>query len=487
VIYTHGKDSLNRKFAGSALFWYKDEGECLYSNILYKKGLLKVSPASIRLTYNRRPKTNYERWERERTVMGKKIGFVSTRFAGTDGVSLEASKWSEVLGKSGHSCYWFAGELDRIETKCFLAPQAHFKDEENIWVNEHIFGKKSRDVSVTDVIHALRKFLKREIYEFVRKFGIDLLIVENALTIPMHISLGLALTEYISETRIPAIAHHHDFYWERTRFLINSGWEYIRMAFPPNLPSMRHVVINSAAQEELAHRTGISSTVIPNVLDFENPPVIDEKRAQEWRADIGLEPDDIMILNPTRIIHRKGIEHTIELIKELKDSRYKLVISHESGDEGFEYTDWITKSARGQGVDLRLFDARIADPLGLNANSQTGYSLWDVYPFADFITYPSRYEGFGNALLEAIYFKKPVLINRYPIFVRDIEPKGFKLVVMDGFITPEIVQQVKKILESPERREKMVNMNYDIARRYYSYIGLRESLSALIINFFGTE
>jgi glycosyltransferase involved in cell wall biosynthesis len=419
--------------------------------------------------------------------MGKKIGFVSTRFAGTDGVSLEASKWSEVLEKSGHSCYWFAGELDRDEIKSYFVSQAHFQDEENIWVNEHIFGRKSRDVSVTDVIHALRKFLKRELYEFVRKFRIDILIVQNALTIPMHIPLGLALTEYISETRIPAIAHHHDFYWERTRFLINSGWEYIRMAFPPNLPSMRHVVINSAAQEELAHRTGISSTVIPNVIDFDNPPTIDEKRAKEWRAEIGLQPDDIMILNPTRIIHRKGIEHAIELVKELKAPKYKLVISHESGDEGHEYREWITKSAEGHNVDLRLFSARIADPLSTETNDQSAYSLWDVYPYADFITIPSSYEGFGNAFLEAVYFKKPILINRYPIFVRDIEPKGFNLVVMDGFITSDIVRKVKAIIESTETRQRMVNRNYDIASRYYSYARLRESLSALIINFFGAE
>ncbi|MBC8391487.1 MAG: glycosyltransferase family 4 protein [Deltaproteobacteria bacterium] len=419
--------------------------------------------------------------------MGKKIGFVSTRLAGTDGVSLEASKWSEVLENRGHSCYWLAGELDREETKSFLVPQAHFQDEENIWVNENIFGKKGRDVSVTDVIHALRTFLKRKIYEFVRQFNIDLIIVENALTIPMHIPLGLALTEYIAETRIPTIAHHHDFYWERTRFLINSGWDYIRMAFPPNLPSVRHVVINSAAQEELALRTGISSTVIPNVLDFDNPPLIDEKRAKEWRTDIGLKHDDIMILNPTRIIHRKGIEHAIELVRELKDSRYKLVISHEAGDEGFEYAEWITKNAREHGVDLRLFRARIADPLVSNANHQTAYSLWDIYPFADFITYPSSYEGFGNALLEAIYFKKPVLVNRYPIFVRDIEPKGFNLIIMDGFITGEIVQRVKNIMESSEKRERMVNRNYNIASRYYSYTRLREYLSALIINFFGAE
>jgi hypothetical protein len=57
--------------------------------------------------------------------------------------------------------------------------------------------------------------------------------------------------------------------------------------------------------------------------------------------------------------------------------------------------------------------------------------LWDVYPHSDFVTSPSLYEGFGNAFLEAVYFKKPLLINRYAIFVRDIEPKAFDFIAMD--------------------------------------------------------
>jgi hypothetical protein len=415
--------------------------------------------------------------------MGKNIGFISTRFAGIDGVSLEANKWAEVLEKDGHSCYWFAGELDRAPTRCFLVPEAHFKDEENKWVNENIIGRKVRDISVTDEIHALRQVLKRKIYKYVRKFEIDILIIENALSIPMQIPLGLALTEVISEMRMPTIAHHHDFWWERTRFLINSCWDYIRMAFPPNLPNIKHVVINSAAQEELALRTGITSTIIPNVLNFENPPAINLNQARKWRADIGLNDDDIMILNPTRIIDRKGIEYAIELVKGLKDSRYKLVISHESGDEGFEYTKWLESNALLHRVDLRLYKAQISDPLSSNASNQEGYSLWDIYPSADFITYPSLHEGFGNALLEAIYFKKPILINRYATFIRDIEPKGFNFVVMDRFITSEIVQMVKGLMESSERKEKMVNLNYNIANRHYSYIELQKNLSGLIASF----
>jgi glycosyltransferase involved in cell wall biosynthesis len=263
--------------------------------------------------------------------------------------------------------------------------------------------------------------------------------------------------------------------------------DYLRMAFPPNLPNIKHVVINSEAQEQLAHRTGISSTIIPNVIDFDNPPSFDTEDAKVFRESIGLESDDRMILQPTRIIRRKGIEYAVELIKELKDPRNKLIVSHEAGDEGHEYAEWLKDYAREHDVDLRLVATKIADPLAGNGNGEAGYTLWDVYPFADFITYPSLYEGFGNAFLEAIYFKKPILINRYATFVRDIEPLGFDLTVMDGFISKKTVQKIKLIIESSERREQMVNHNYKIAARHYSYSVLCSQLNAALSSLFGNS
>ncbi|MBW2570568.1 MAG: hypothetical protein JRE47_14695 [Deltaproteobacteria bacterium] len=75
--------------------------------------------------------------------MYKNIGFVSTRFAGTDGVSLESSKWAEVFKKNGHRCFWFAGELDREPEKSYLVPEAHFHHAQNIWINERILGERT--------------------------------------------------------------------------------------------------------------------------------------------------------------------------------------------------------------------------------------------------------------------------------------------------------------------------------------------------------
>ena len=83
------------------------------------------------------------------------------------------------------------------------------------------------------------------------------------------------------------------------------------------------------------------------------------------------------------------------------------------------------------------------------------------------MTYPSTYEGFGNALLEAIYFRVPVVINRYSIYVQDIEPKGFKLLEMDGFITPQLVEYVRRVIEDSAYKKKLVDHNYRVASQYY--------------------
>jgi glycosyltransferase involved in cell wall biosynthesis len=417
-------------------------------------------------------------------MKNKNIGFVSTRFAGIDGVSLEANKWAEVFEENGHNCFWFAGKLDRDPEKSFLVPEAYFKQAQNKWINEQVIGKKGRKNSVTELIHVLRSLLKIQLHNFIDQFNIDLLVAENALSIPLHIPLGLALSETIAETEISTIAHHHDFYWERDRFSVNAVNDYLRMAFPPKLPNIKHVVINSEAQEQLALRAGISSIIVPNVLDFENPPLVNGERAKAFKESIGLKPEDKMILQPTRIIRRKGIEQAIKLVKELRDPRYKLVISHEAGDEGFEYAEWLKEYALEHRVDLRMVTTKIADPWNGNGNYKTKYSLWDIYPHADLITYPSYFEGFGNAFIETIYFKKPILINRYSTFIRDIEPKGFDIVVMNGFLSKKTVHKIKEILESPEQREKIVNSNYEVASRHYSYSVLRKQFKTFMNDFF---
>ncbi len=411
--------------------------------------------------------------------MKGKVGFISTRLSGLDGVSLETRKWAKILEDEGFECYYFAGELDCPEEKAFLVEEAHFKHSNIEEIYNDCFGTDTRKSSVTRNIHETKKRLKKEIVDFISKFEIDLLIVENALTIPLNIPLGIAITEFISETKMPTIAHHHDFYWERKRLLVNAVGEYLNMAFPPVLPSIRHVVINSNADRELSYRTGISSTIIPNVLDFETPLPPGDEYASDLRENFGIKEDELLILQPTRVVPRKGIEHAIELTSRL-GKKAKLVISHASGDEGFEYEQRIRDYSKMLGVDTLFISRRIGENRKTNGKGEKVYTIWDIYPHADLVTYPSTYEGFGNAFLEAIYCRKPIVVNKYVIFILDIEPKGFEVISFDGYVNEEAIRKIKEILNEPKELEKMVKHNYRLAKRYYSLSVLRRKLKNLI-------
>jgi len=312
--------------------------------------------------------------------------------------------------------------------------------------------------------------------------SIWILILQNVLTIPMHIPLGVAVTEFLLEPRMPAIAHHHDFHWERQRFQISAVEDYLEMAFPPRIPHLQHVVINQAAKDQLGWRKGISSMLIPNVLDYENPPDPIDDYAADVREEMGLARGDLLILQPTRVVPRKGIEHAIHLLRRLRDPRCKLVVSHTAGDEGHIYCDDICELAQDEGVELILFGERVADRRQLNEDGRKIYVLKDLYPHADLVTFPSLYEGFGNALLEAVYFRKPLVIGNYSVYSRDIAPKGISLPTVEGFIDRDLVEETRWILEDPDHRERLVENNYQIAQRYFSYRVLRDSLRLIIAN-----
>ncbi|MEM7697660.1 MAG: glycosyltransferase family 4 protein [Verrucomicrobiota bacterium] len=413
------------------------------------------------------------------------IGFVSTRFAGTDGVSLESAKWAEVLWRDHHVSHWFSGNSDRQTGISMCVPEAHFAHPEIAWINERCWNRTTRDPFVSERIRVMADYLKESLREFVDHFQIDILIPENALAIPMNIPLGIAITEYLLETGLPSIGHHHDFYWERTRFAISGVSDYLDAAFPPRLPGMAHTVINAAAQEQVSLRKGVGTTLIPNVFDFDVPAPPPDSYSRDVRSEIGLSEEDIFILQPTRIVPRKGIEHAIKLLAMLDDPRCKLVISHDAGDEGFEYQTLIEELARAEGVPLLFIGDRVSEVRQRDSEGRKLYTLWDLYPHCDLVTYPSIYEGFGNALLEAVYFKKPVLVNRYSIYIEDIEPKGFRFAVMDGFVSPGAVNETRRLLDDEHYREETVQHNYEVASRYYSYTVLQRSLRNLLNSLVG--
>jgi len=406
-------------------------------------------------------------------------GFVSTRFEGTDGVSLETEKWAQIFEREDITCCYFAGALDRPAEVSYPVPEAHFNHSEIKEIYNNCFGVLKRGRHITQKIYEIKRKLKDHLYQFIDKFDIDFLVPQNALTIPLNIPLGIAITEVISETGIPVIAHHHDFFWERKHFTTNAVWEYLNMAFPPHLPSIRHVVINSSQDNQLSLRTGISATVIPNVMDFESPPPLPDDYAADIRDALGIADDETLVLQPTRIVKRKGIEHAIELVRRLGE-KAKLVISHASGDEGYDYARRLRNYSELMNVHTIFASDIIGDKRGRTPDGQKIYTLADIYHYADLVTYPSNIEGFGNAFLEAIYFCKPIVVNNYSIYATDIKPKGFDVIEIDGYVDEEAMRRTREILQDSEQREKMTKHNYETAQKFFSYAVLEQKLKTIL-------
>ncbi len=410
----------------------------------------------------------------------KNVGFISTRIAGTDGVSLELEKWANVFEKFGLTCFYFAGEIDRPQERSYLVEEAHFTHPEIKDVYNKSFGGMKRDRAVSKKIYQLAIKLKDHLYDFVDKFDIDLIIPQNALTIPLNIPLGIALTEFIAETNIRTLAHHHDFYWERDRFIVNAVSDYLKMAFPPVLPAIEHIVINSAADAQLSLRTGVSAHIIPNVMDFDNPPPPPDEYTFDVRQALGIEDDELFVLQPTRVVQRKGIEHAIELVNRL-GRKAKLVISHASGDEGYDYELRLKEYSELMKVNTVFVSDIIDEERGTTSDGRKIYTLEDIYPYADLVTYPSTFEGFGNAFLETLYFKKPIVVNTYSIYIKDIQPKGFKVIEIDGYVTDKAVEQTKQVLDNPKLCQEMVDHDYELAKKYFSYTVLERILRHYMI------
>jgi hypothetical protein len=442
-------------------------------------------------------------------TVSRHIGFVSTRFAGTDGVSLETAKWATVLEQMGHICFYFSGQCDRPDPVCYLVPEAFYRHPSidainqivfaGTWGQMHIgrerhakleelyqdfFSVYVRPEHITDKIQELKNYFKDHLYRFTQQFRLEAIIAENALTIPINLPLGLALTEFIAETGYPVIAHHHDFYWERQRFMNNSVQDYLAAAFPPDLPSIRHVVLNSIQAKQLASRTGVTAMIVPNAMDYDSPPPPIDEYARSARDDLGLNLDQYLILQPTRIIQRKGIEHAIELTRRL-GLPAELVISHAAGDEGTDYEKRVREFAALLNVTVNFESSIVGQTRGLTPDGRKIYSLADVYPQADLVTYPSSLEGFGNAFLEAIYYKRPLVVNNYSIYEADIKPKGFKVIEFDGYISDTTLESTRYLLTHPQQARQNAEHNYALARRYYSYGMLRRRLQYLLADCFG--
>jgi len=409
-----------------------------------------------------------------------RIGIAATRLAGVDGVTFETAKWEAVLEGMGHDLRLCAGEVDALRYQARLVPPMHFTWPPAARVTAAAFDPESDPTAVRAEIERLVDLLLPVLHDWAALHDLDALIVENAWAIPMQLPLAVALRRMVEERRLPTIGHHHDYWWERERFATCVVPEVLEEAFPPDLPWVRHVSINSLGAERLREHRGIDSMVVPNVFDFgKRRPRRSPAVRRRLRSELGMSERGLLVVQPTRVVPRKGIELAIELVGRLDDPDAVLLITSPAGDEGLAYLVELERLAEAHGVRLAYAADRFA-PDHDGKPIRPAHSLNDAYLAADLITYPSLYEGYGNALVEALYYGVPVMVNRYPVYVADIAPLGVRMIEIDGAISDDTIEEVQALLANPRKIRENAHHNFEVGQRHLSYGLLRRRLRSLL-------
>ncbi|WP_117233864.1 glycosyltransferase family 4 protein [Vibrio maerlii] len=433
------------------------------------------------------------------------------RVGETDGVSLEMDKWKWALESLGHKVFYLAGSAGSCDTD--LVPELHYLEPFNDKIIHNAYVERTDYESETVLLEAIderAEIIAEGITEVIKRRNIDIVVPNNMWSLGYHLPAASGLIKAVERTQTKVICHHHDFHWERVKYSKPTSegiTELLQTIFPPKHPLVQHCVINRIAHSELMHRRDINSTVVPNVFDFHGADWKVDEYNQDLRERFGIRPHDVMFLQGTRIVARKGIELAIDLINSIASKRSelegktlyngktftsdsRLILTFAGMCEEDSYLEQLKAKAEKLGVELLFISDWVGHSRGEKEGSKV-YSLWDVYSHADIITYPSLLEGWGNQFLEGLIARLPMVVYRYPVYDLDIADYGFSIIDLgnthgvddNGLAVIELDKldtasdsTIQYLLDS-EMRQAHMDKNYHIGEKNLSYPALKEILS----------
>lgn len=202
------------------------------------------------------------------------------------------------------------------------------------------------------------------------------------------------------------------------------------------------IAISGAIREDLL-KMGIPPgkiRVIYNGLDtakFKLPG----QSVRELKGTLGLNPDEPVVTIIARLHPVKGHEYFLRAAAQLVQAGIKLQLL-----------------MVGEGIYRDRIEA-LVDELGLTERvKMTGYynQVENIYSISDVLCVPSLMEGLGLVILEAMYFRVPVIASNtggIPEIIEDghngilIEPRDFKA----------LGKAIKQVLEDTVLREKLID------------------------------
>ncbi len=433
--------------------------------------------------------------------------------AGTDGVSLEMAKRRGLLEEMGHD----VGICSAYQWADFPVPGLEFDSEEVSKVVGTLFGGESTESPPeSDVISAFEESklgLKRHLAGVIDEFRPDLLFVHNVFCLPVHPAATVSLADLLLETGLPCAAIHHDILSEGAYKFAPSG-EFAKSIldryYPPVMPNMSHWTINTRNQRAL-ERKGVHARVIHDSMDFDHRLDAQERaRIRRRLRDLyRIKDQDVVLLAAARIVPNKQTELAGRLTAALRDlcvemvarplyngnefastSRVVLVLAGRPERGFLEYQRSLFEFLDALGIDWIYAGDRVRPYCD---ESEDLYALYpEMYAMADFVLYPTGWEGFGNQLLEAFAAELPVAVFEYPVFQEDIAPKGVQVVSLGDRLSPgpgeeglvdlpadvlaRAARETERILTDADEFRGIVGRNARVGREHFGFDVLRAHL-----------
>ena len=411
------------------------------------------------------------------TITPSRIGVVATHLNGIDLVSLETSQWCRVLTELGHECFFLTGESNQPEARTVIVPEADIRHPDIDAINRDLYENSSRTSKTSGMIQALRFHIKQHLHQFIQTFDIGTLIVENALSLPLNIPLGLALTELIAETRIPTIIHHHGFVWEQPKYIGSPADDYIYNGFPPRLPSVEHVVASRFHADQMAIRYGIRAQIVPYARDFHQPTTADAMQSEDFRKALGIETDGPLVLATSPIVASSQLELGIAFLARMEETPALLITSDPMhGDQ--DYLQFLQETAELMHLPLHLIGDRILR--STKSRDSDAPTVEQCYLQTSALIAMGETQGAYAEIIDAIFHRQPVLISRNNLLAHEFNNRDIQLIHLEAFPNRASVQDIHKKLEDLEFLEMMTEHNFKLGEQYFSLQALERRLENIL-------
>ena len=239
-------------------------------------------------------------------------------------------------------------------------------------------------------------------------------------------------------SRLAVVSHYHNQYddkWERDPAMLS---------LEKRLAASTHamIAVSESVRTHVASRIGVDEgriDVVPNGVDASAFAGADRAAA---RAALGLDPSRPTVGVVGRITEQKGQEDFVEAALQLAIERPAPM---------FVMVGFAEDAALQQRLRQRIAVFGLSDRIRFLGNRD---DMANVYAALDLVVAPSRWEGFGMMLVEAMAAGRPIVAARagaIPEIVRD----GVSGLLVEPRDPAALGAAIARLLDDPARREAM--------------------------------